>query len=334
MRAWIWYTLSGPFESRLTLSTHAPLPPTDLKPNQVLVRVLASSLNPADYKFPEVPVVNRLLYSRPATPGMDYCGRIVAQGSSSHASIGTLVFGRVPPLAQFGTLGEYVTVDGASSAVPVPQGIGVVDAASITTAALTSMGAMAPYVKPGDRVFINGGSGAVGTMAIQIARALGCSVTVTCSGRNVVLCRGLGAELVIDYREKSVLDELEREGKVYKLTVDLVGDDNELYRQADRYLVEGGGYVQVAMEMAWGSVATVAQNLLRPMWLGGGKRPWRPVGAEESRAHLERLAGWMSEGRVRAVIDETFAFDDVPKAYEKLKTGRAKGKIVVKIGDE
>jgi NADPH:quinone reductase-like Zn-dependent oxidoreductase len=94
-----------------------------------------------------------------------------------------MVFGKLEPKQQFGTLGEYI-IGSKEGTVPIPDGVSLTDAATVGVCGLVTYQCLAPNVKSGDRVFINGGSGGTGTFAVQIAKALGCHVTTTSSGKN------------------------------------------------------------------------------------------------------------------------------------------------------
>ena len=146
-----------------------------------MIHVHAAALNPVDYKLAELPVVGRMAIPKPATPGLDFAGKVVHVGSNCELKVGQMVFGKLEPKQQFGTLGEYI-IGSKAGTVPLPDGISVEEAATLGVCGLVTYQCLAPNVKPGDRVFINGGSGGTGTFAIQIAKALGCYVSTTCSG--------------------------------------------------------------------------------------------------------------------------------------------------------
>jgi NADPH:quinone reductase-like Zn-dependent oxidoreductase len=186
MKAWQWSTCSSTLENAIRLNDSASLPTAKkaLASGQSLIQVHAAALNPVDYKLAELPIVGRMSTSKPATPGIDFSGRVVRTGPDCDLTIGERVFGKIEPNQQFGTLGEYV-VGSKAGTVPLPDGINAEDAATLGVCGLVTYQCLAPNVKAGDRVFINGGSGGTGTFAIQIAKALGCHVTTTCSGEHL-----------------------------------------------------------------------------------------------------------------------------------------------------
>ncbi|KAF3069867.1 Zinc-type alcohol dehydrogenase-like protein C16A3.02c [Daldinia childiae] len=330
MRAWVYTSTRGGIEKNLQLTNDAPLPFHPPLPNDaILVKVHYSSLNPADYKFPELGLAMRALVPTPASPGMDFSGVVAQLGDAvnSNFRIGDKVFGRIAP-NRHGTLGEYVSarLDGCAA---VPAGLSLKDASCIGTAAQTAYQCIAPNVKPGDKIFVNGGSGGTGTFGIQIAKALGCHVTATCSAKNAELCRSLGADEIIDYTTENVSQVLKAKGQVYQLVVDNVGTPTDLHRVADHFLLPDGKFVQIGGEFSVANVTTVLSRQFLPSFLGGGKRKWQYLITNNTHADLEQIAKWMSEGKVKAVIDEVFQYEDVPKAFEKLRKGRTKGKIVI-----
>ncbi|KAK5632666.1 hypothetical protein RRF57_008380 [Xylaria bambusicola] len=160
---------------------------------------------------------------------------------------GDKVFGKVENTA-FGTLAEYIQPS-PSGCVPLPPSVSPASASTLGTAAQTAYQTLIPYITPGagDEVFINGGSGGVGTFAIQIAaKCLGCVVTTSCSTRNTSLCTSLGATTALDYTTTNVTSSLRSRGRVFKLVVDCVGGSpHDLYTAADDYMVPSGTFVQI-----------------------------------------------------------------------------------------
>ncbi|KAI1804255.1 reticulon-4-interacting protein 1, mitochondrial precursor [Daldinia bambusicola] len=330
MRAWIYNSTSGGIEKNIQLVQDAPVPfLSPLPKDSIVVKVHCSSLNPADYKFPELGLPMRALIPTPASPGMDYSGVVTQTGSAVSAfHVGDKVFGRVAP-NRYGTLGEYVCtkIDGCAL---VPEGVSLEDASCIGTAAQTAYQCIAPNVKGGDKVFINGGSGGTGTFGIQIAKALGCHVTTSCSDKNAELCRSLGADEIIDYKKENVSEVLKAKGQIYKLVVDNVGTPLDLHKAADHFLLPEGKFVQIGGEFSFSNITNIMSRQFLPSFLGGGKRKWEYLVTNNTHDDLEQIAKWMKEGKVKAVIDEVFEHEDAPKAFEKLRKGRTRGKIVIK----
>ncbi|KAL1964742.1 hypothetical protein VTN77DRAFT_6609 [Rasamsonia byssochlamydoides] len=331
MKAWLWTNATGGLEKNLYRSDSATRPGQTLSRDQVLVQVISMSLNPADYKVPEMGLVLKLAVSTPASPGLDFCGRVVAMGPAAATAVnglkpGQLVFGCLNPPLQFGALAEYVVCP-LSLLVPLPEGVDPDHAATIGIAGQTAYQVIRPRVSEGDRVFINGGSGGCGIYAIQIAKILGCHVTVTCSTRNIDLCKALGADEVIDYTATDVVQTLEAKGPVFSLVIDMIGTPDNLYKECHHFLLPGKPFVQVGIA----TVGSAVDRLLRPRLLGGGQRPYQLVLFRNQQDQLRQLGEWIQQGKIKVVLDSTFEFDDAVKAYEKLRTQRARGKIVVHV---
>ncbi|KAJ6069750.1 hypothetical protein N7499_011637 [Penicillium canescens] len=213
MKAWLYTDTTNGLENNLSFTSEARTPPA-LRNDDVLITVLSASLNPADYKFPEMGLLMRkLVIGTPASPGMDFCGRVVATGpDATNFSPDQLVYGNLGKPCQFGTLAELI-VASASLLVHLPEGVEVDHAATLGGTGQTAYQSLKGYVSADDKVFINGGSGGCGIFAIQIAKVMGCHVTTTCSTKNVEFCRGLGADEVIDYTaEEDLVASLRERG--------------------------------------------------------------------------------------------------------------------------
>ncbi|KAI2604645.1 reticulon-4-interacting protein 1, mitochondrial precursor [Hypoxylon sp. NC1633] len=331
MRAWVYKSAWGGLEDNIKMVDDATPPFLQSLPSDgILVKVKAASLNPVDYVLPKLRlVVGNAIIPVPASPGMDFAGVVARTGDAAdgfHA--GDRVYGRIL-LGQYGTLGEYVCARPDGCAI-VPEGVSLEDACSIGTVGLTAYQCIVPNVEEGDKVFINGGSGGTGTFGIQIAKAIGCHVTTSCSGSNVELCRSLGADEVIDYTKENVGETLKAKGQVYKLVVDNVGNPLDLFKAADHFLLPEGKFVQIGSKFSPGHLKALLSSKFLPSFLGGGQRRWEWLTTKNRREHLEQIGTWVSQGNVKVVIDEIFEHEDVPKAIKKLKMGHAKGKIVVR----
>lgn len=334
MRAWQYSSTTGGLEKNLVLKTDVAVPSLSpvLGDSEILVEVISASINPADYKVPELGLLARAVIRTPATPGMDFCGRVVkATRTVDSFAIGEIVFGRKEP-GQQGTCGQYIVVP-VNSCVSLPkEGITPDQAASIGVAGVTAYLSISPNVKAGDSVFINGGSGGTGTYGIQIAKALGCHVTVSCSTAKVSQCKSLGADEVIDYTTTDVSQTLRQGGPLYTLCVDNVGTPDDLYNAADDYLLPTGKFVQVGSPVSLNSAKTLGSRMLLPSFLGGGKRKFELfVVRGPTPDAIFDVARMVVDGKVKPVIEETFEFEDLPRAFEKLKTGRNSGKLVIHV---
>ncbi|KAF7595087.1 hypothetical protein BBP40_007291 [Aspergillus hancockii] len=329
MKAWLYTSATGGLEKNLKLDPAARTPGT-LQQDEVLIQVISASINPADYKVPELGLLSKAMITTPASPGIDFAGRVVVVGPSvTEFKPDQLVYGTLGKPTQFGPLGEYLACK-ESNLVPLPEGVDPDHAATLGVAGQTAYQAIAPYVSAGDKVFINGGSGGCGMFAIQIAKALGCQVTTTCSTRNVEFCKDLGADQVIDYSTDDVLAILKGQGHVYSHIVDHVGTPDNLYNECHEFLLPGKTFVQVGAA----SMLTFATRLVLPSFLGGGKRKYVPILTRVSKNDLRTLGEWIRQGKIRVILDSTFEFGDAVKAFEKLRTGRSRGKIVIHVSEK
>ncbi|KAF4468824.1 quinone oxidoreductase [Fusarium albosuccineum] len=334
MKAW-QAASPGPFDKTLKLRDDLPRPSQKLQDGQILVQVIRAGLNPADFKMCEIGLASRAITSFPKTPGMDLSGRIVdvAEGVTDVKN-GDLVIARATPTKAGGSLSEFVVVDREGYAT-LPDGFDLDQAAGAPTAALTAYQTIGPHIKAGDKVFINGGSGGVGQFGIQVAKALGCHVTVTCSTAKADLCKSLGADDVIDYKTSDVLTELKKDGQVFSLCVDNVGDSPpNLYARAHDFLLPGSKFVFVGGHVSRSSFISLASSLFRPAFLGGGKHKFINYITANKASDLEQLRDWLVDGKLRTVIDSTFGFEEAGEALERLKKGASGGKIIVRVQEK
>jgi NADPH:quinone reductase-like Zn-dependent oxidoreductase len=306
-----------------------PVPAAD----EVLVRVRATSVNPYDWHFIlGEPYIARLMTSgmgllRPklGVPGCDLAGTVAAAGANvTEFRPGDDVYA----LVSDGGFAEYACVR-ADLLAHKPANLSYEQAAAVPMAAVTALVALrdSGRLKPGQAVLINGASGGVGTFAVQIARALGATVTGVCSARNADLVRSLGADSVIDYTS----EDFTRKGRRYDLILDIAGGHSALAcRRAltpkgTLVIVGGppGRWVQPAGH-AFGMFAQgafVSQRVTMAM----------AVSAEKKRL-LETLTGLIEAGHVTPVIDRSYPFDDIRAAVEYQLQGHVPGKVVVTIG--
>ncbi|KAJ4341954.1 Reticulon-4-interacting protein 1, mitochondrial [Ascochyta clinopodiicola] len=333
MKAWQYKGATGPVEKTLIRpQSGVPTPkPTD---TEVVVEVFSTTLNPIDYKILELGTLSKLFFRKPVTPGLDVCGRIVEVGSKVDSfHVGDVVFGSVNGVFGHGALAEFVQVPHDKVAL-VPEGLNPEDMGTITTVGLTAYQGLKPYAKAGDRVFINGGSGGTGVMAIQIAKAMGLNVTTSCSTANVELCKSLGADEVLDYKKGSIVDQLKAQGKPFDVILDNVGNPTNLYKASNKYLVPQGTFVQIGLGMDLSAMRQFFGNLLLPSFLGGGSAKYLYSVTKPNQIDLKQLSKWAEQGQIKPVVDSVFSFKETPEAFARLKTGRSRGKVVVRVKEE
>jgi len=290
------------------------IPVPDAGPGEVLVRVVAASINPVDWKVRQGYLAQMIPHPMPLTLGWDVSGVVAAVGAGVvQWQVGDAVFSR-PDLARNGTYAEFVTVR-AGECARKPRTISHVEAASLPLAGITAWEAMIDKagVRPGQRVLIHAGSGGVGSLAIQLVRAAGATVIATTSGRNRALVESLGADQVVDYTTTNVADAVE--------PVDVVFDTlGGAAQEASWSLLKPGGILVSIISPP--SEARAAALGVRAGFVFIG--PNAPV--------LERLAGMVDDGRLRPLVGAEFGLADIAKAHELSESGRAVGKIVLYVG--
>ena len=331
MRSWQYTSTVGGLEKNLNLNV-VPLPQP--KAHQHLVRIVAAGVNPADYRLSEVQLLHRLMFPKPASPGHDFAGYIVKPAAGSTLKEGQLVFGGAGDNFMYGgSMSEYGVANVTSTAA-VPPGLSPIDVAGIPIAGLTAYQSILPQSKPGSRIFLNGGSGGVGTFGIQIAKAEGRHVTVSCSTANIDLCKSLGADEVIDYTTQDVLETLKSSPQKYDLVVDYVGNGQNLFWHGHEFTTPDAKFVTVAVSHHLSMIWFIARAQFLPGFVSGAKRQHVTVFGHPNVKDLEQMAAWMVQGKVKPIIDSEFKFEQIKQAYQRAKTGRARGKIIINIAPE
>lgn len=335
-------TAKGEPSEVLQLDESVPVP--KLNCGEVLVKVQATALNPIGYKI--MKLFPNFLIKRPYIPEHDLAG-IIVDANGTEFQNGDEVFGFIPPQpslkAHSGTLAQYTRIS-ASHVVRRPINITPTQAAGIPVAALTAYQALfnVAHLKPEQHVFINGGSTSVGAFAIQFAKAIGCNVTVSASGRNEAFVRSLGADGFFDYTTGPLHARLASNppSSKYHVFFETVGLlDLSLYTHSESYLTPGGTFVSVgAVESKAYEVSYIGKLLwtvfLHPRWLGGTKRTYKMIMVDNKRKDLEIVAQHVRDGKIKPLVDSVFAFENVLKAYERIMTSRATGKVVVRVDPE
>ncbi|MFI7608246.1 NAD(P)-dependent alcohol dehydrogenase [Micromonospora sp. NPDC049366] len=318
----------GPPETLTLAEVPVPVP----GPDEVLVRVEAAALNAYDWHAMRGdPLLARLAMgpSRPRARirGRDFAGRVEAVGAHvRQLRPGDAVFGDLGEAN--GAFAEYVRVP-ETVVAPIPASLTPQQAAALPLAGTTALMGLrdAARVEPGQRVLVNGASGGVGTVAVQLAKALGATVTGVCRTRNVDLVRSLGADHVVDYTREDFADGTRR----HDVVLDLVG--NRTLGALRRALTPTGTLV-----LSGGGVYR-GGSVLGPVGLLTRGRLLAPLvrhrivtfSAVPSREHLDTLAAYADAGRLTAVIDRTYALHEVPEAMRYLEGEHARAKIVITV---
>jgi NADPH:quinone reductase-like Zn-dependent oxidoreductase len=319
MKALVRHTYGGPDVVRVE-----EVDPPELTDDRVLVRVRASSLNKADLHqlrgFPRLlrPVTrNGVLRPKSVLFGTDFAGVVEAVGKDvTDLAPGDEVFG-----GRSGAFAEYVS---AINVVRKPPGVSLEDAATMGIAGLTALQGLRDkgQLQPGQRVLINGASGGVGTLAVQIAKALGGHVTAVCSTRNVEQARELGADLVLDYTREDFTQERER----YDLIADVAGGHS--WFALRRVLAPGGRLVVVG---GHGSRSQLGH--LAGLWLASrfSKQTVEFFIAAFNKEDLQTLADLLERGDLKPAIDRTYDLEEAQDALRTFGEGHVRGKLVLTI---
>ncbi|KAK4118564.1 NAD(P)-binding protein [Parathielavia appendiculata] len=342
MKSWT-ATSWGTARESLTLNTSTPAPSLPHNSTSLLVRITHVSLNPADLVLLKS-LPPWLPFRRAPVPGMDFAGEVVAVGDAVPAETGLKAgdevcgaMGLWEVAKGCGTLAEFVAVE-SSLVVKVPGNWGGRDAVGVMgiagqTAVAMARSVMAGGGMQGKRVLVNGATGGVGSVLVQICRGLGAEVVAVCSGANAGLVKGLGAGEVIDYQAHDPLEEYLAEvlgDRPLDAILDCVGRQ-PLYAHSPRYLKPDGKFINIVGGWSQGVIPFV-RNKLRPCFLGGTPRSYELFLLSASGKTAREAAAWVEQGIIKqAVIDSELPMEQVVEACEKLATGRAKGKIVVKV---
>lgn len=290
------------------------IPVPTIAPDEVLVRVVAASINPVDWKVREGYLAQMIPHALPLNLGWDVSGVVEQVGAQvTDWQVGDAVFSR-PDLARNGTYAEYVAIR-AGECARKPRTISHVEAASLPLAGITAWEAMmdAAKVGPGQRVLVQAGSGGVGSLAIQLLKAAGATVIATASSRNRALVESLGVDQFVDYTATKVADAVAPVDAVF----DTIG--GEVQEAAWDILKPGG--IQVSI-ISPPSEEKAARLGVRAGFVFIG--PNAPV--------LERLADMVDGGRLRPIVGAEFALEDIAAAHALSESGRAVGKIVLYVG--
>jgi NADPH:quinone reductase-like Zn-dependent oxidoreductase len=310
-----------------------PVPGQD----DVLVEIHAAGLNPLDSKIRDCAFKAFIPYRPPFILGHDVAGVVVGIGSNVRRfKLGDKVYAR-PRDGRIGTFAERIAIDQADVALK-PGTIGMEEAASIPLVALTAWQALVERagLEQGQKILIHAGSGGVGTIAIQLAKHLGATVATTTSTANVDLVKRLGADIVIDYRNQE-FDKL-----LSGYDVVLTSLDGTTLRKSLDILKPGGKLISISgppdpnfareQGLSW-----LLRQVMRLLSLGI-RRKAAARGVHYSflfmRANgnqLGQITTLIDKGIIRPVVDRIFPFGDTNEALAFVETGRAKGKVVVKL---
>lgn len=313
------------------------LPEPALHDDDVLVQIHAAGVNPLDNKIRDGEFKLLLPYKMPLILGNDLAGVVVRVGARVHRfKVGDEVYAR-PDDDRIGTFAELIAIKEDSVALK-PANLTMEDASSIPLVALTAWQTLVEKgkLKKGQKVLIHAGSGGVGTIAIQLARHIGATVATTASAANADMLKGLGADIVIDYKK----DDFSTKLKGYDLVLDTQGGDT--LKKSLSVLKPGGKLVGIAgpPDPDFGKLRGMngfVRLVMRLLSYGIRKAAMRS-GASYSfhfmtanGQQLSEITRLIEAGHIRPVVDRVFPFDETRQALDYVETGRTKGKVVIKV---
>lgn len=315
----------------------ADMPDPELRDGEVLVEVHAAAVNLLDAKIREGEFKLILPYRMPLILGHDVAGVVVRVGPHVRQfKLGDEVFAR-PDDFRIGTFAERVAVKETSLALK-PRGLTMEEAASIPLVGLTAWQALVEtaQLKKGQKVFIQAGSGGVGTFAIQLAKHLGATVATTTSAANQALVQSLGADVVIDYKTQDF------EGFLRDYDVVLNSQDGKALDKSLRVLKRGGKLISISgppdPEFGQQIAAPGFVKLVMRLLSASVRRKARRAGIDYSflfmkanGGQLRQIARLLEASVIRPVIDQVFPFESTNEAMAYVESGRAKGKVVIKV---
>ncbi|WP_349741026.1 NADP-dependent oxidoreductase [Roseateles cavernae] len=315
----------------------ADMPSPSLRDDEVLVEVHAAGVNLLDSKIRDGEFKLILPYRLPVVLGHDVAGVVVSTGARARKfKVGDEVYARVDDF-RIGSFAELVPVREASLAFK-PRGLSMVEAASIPLVGLTAWQALVEKagLKKGQKVFIQAGSGGVGTFAIQLAKQLGATVATTTSTANVALVKRLGADLVIDYKTQDF------EQVLHDYDLVLNSQDGKALDKSLRVLKRGAKLVSISgppdPEFGREIAAPGFVRLVMRLLSAGVRRRARGLGIgyaflfmKADGAQLQQISELIEAGAIRPVIDQVFPFESTNEALAYVAAGHAKGKVVIKL---
>jgi NADPH:quinone reductase-like Zn-dependent oxidoreductase len=315
----------------------AEMPVPAVGDDDVLVRIVAAGVNPVDIKTRDGKMKVALPYRTPFILGNEVAGVVTEVGGHVRRfKLGDEVYARLPK-DRIGAFAEYVAVR-EDAVAHKPQTLTMEEAASIPLVGLTSWQALVERanVTPVQRVLIHAGSGGVGTFAIQLAKHLGATVATTTSASNFELVRGLGADVVVDYRT----EDFETIVREYDVAFDTLG--GRTLEKSIRVLRPGGTLIEIAgppdpafaEEIGASPIVALAIRLLSYRVRKMARRArvrysflfMRPSGEQ-----LRKIGALIDSGIMRPVVDRVFPFESTKDALTYVESGHAKGKVVIKV---
>jgi len=294
----------------------AEVPAPRPKDDEVVIEVAATSVNPVDWLVRDGGAKSFVKVEFPVILGCDLAGRVVEVGANAKRfTVGDEVFAMMPQ--DWGAHAERVAL-AEHLVVNKPASLSMQEAAAVPVVAMTALLGLRKrgQVRPGERVLVNGAGGGVGLCAVQIAKALGTSVTAVCAAESSERVKRFGADEVIDYKTTDFTTKNEK----YDLIFDCVG--NKPYSACARVL--GGRRIHLTTTPGLG---TFIRQFLNPIC---GIKVFGLITRGDGK-ELEFLKALIDEGKLKPFIDKVYPFAEVAAAQEYSKAKRAKGKLVLEL---
>ena len=315
----------------------ADVPEPSLRDDEVLVRVHAAAVNLIDAKLRNGEFKLLLPYRPPFVLGHDVAGVVIRVGARVQKfKVGDEVYSRVDDF-QIGTFAEFIAINEGSLAIK-PNNLTMEEAASIPLVGLTAWQALVEkaQLKRGQKIFIQAGSGGVGTFAIQLAKHLGATVATTTSAGNVALVKSLGADVVVDYKTQDFEDVL----RGYDIVLN--SQDGKTLEKSLNVLKPGGKLISIsgppdpefaeAIKASW-----LVKQATRALSFGTRRKAKRRgvdysfLFMKASGSQLQQITPLVESGVIRPVVDKVFPFASTNEALAYVESGRAKGKVVITV---
>ena len=310
-----------------------------VKETDILVQVHAAGVNLLDSKIRNGEFKMILPYSTPFTLGHDVSGVVTKVGSKvGKFKVGDQVYAR-PADYRIGTFAEFISINENDAALK-PKNLSMEEAASIPLVGLTAWQALVEKsnLKKGQKVFIQAGSGGVGTFAIQLAKHLGATVATTTSTANTELVKSLGADVIIDYKK----EDFETLLKDYDIVLN--SQDPKTLEKSLKVLKAGGKIISISGPPDPDFGKEIHANWFLKIVLkflsAGIRKKAKRLGVNFSflfmRAQgdqLSQITKLIESGAIKPVVDKVFPFEQTNEALSYVETGRAKGKVVVKVNE-
>ncbi|MEU7636983.1 MULTISPECIES: NAD(P)H-quinone oxidoreductase [unclassified Streptomyces] len=308
----------------------AEVPDPQPAEGEVLIEVAASAVNRADL------LQRQGFYDPPPGaspyPGLECSGRIAAIGPGVH---GWAVGDEVCALLSGGGYAEKVAVP-AGQVLPLPPGVDLVTAAALPEVACTvwSNVFMIAHLRPGETLLVHGGASGIGTMAIQLAKAVGARVAVTAGGpEKLARCAELGADILIDYREQDFVQEIRKatDGKGADVILDIIGAK---YLQRNvKALAIAGRLAIIGLQGGVKAELNLAALISKRAAITGTGLRARPVSEKSAIVAAVREHVWplIGNGQVRPIIDRALPMAEAAEAHRILDSGSHVGKVVLTV---